>query len=51
MTKPPMTVAEPREIPLSEMKSPVLDRLIEEVQHDEAGYPNAYNRFHHRHNR
>lgn len=46
-----LTAPEPREVPLSEVKSPVLDRLIEEVRNDEAVYPNAYNRFHNRHNR
>ena len=49
--RPTKTAPEPREVPLSEVKSPALDRLIDEVRHDEAGYPNAYNRFHNRHNR
>ena len=49
--RPTTPALEPREVPLSEVKSPTLDRLIGEVRNDEAGRPNAYNRFHNRHNR
>ena len=39
------------EIPLRELGSPTLARLIEEVRNEEIAPPNAYNRVHHRHNR
>jgi hypothetical protein len=39
------------EIDLSEVPSPVLARLIEEVRIEEPSTPNAYNRYHNRHNR
>ncbi len=51
VARPTTPAPEPREVPLSEVKSPALDRLIAEVRIDEASCPNAYNRFHHRHNR
>jgi len=41
-----------REIDVSRLPSPVLARLIEEVRNEEeASVPNAYSRFHNRHNR
>lgn len=40
-----------REIDVSKLSSPVLARLIEEVRNEEASVPNAYSRFHNRHNR
>ena len=40
-----------REIDVSKLPSPVLARLIEEVRNEEASVPNAYSRFHNRHNR
>ena len=44
-------VSEAAEIPLRELGSPTLDRLIEEVRNGDTDAPNAYNRVHHRHNR
>ena len=41
----------PVEVPLEQLESPALDRLIEEVRSREIGAPSAYNRVHHRHNR
>ena len=38
---------EPQEMPIS----PVLARLIEEVRNEKVEDPQAYNRFHNRHNR
>lgn len=35
----------------SELSSPTLARLIEEVRHEEAHNAHAYNRMHNRHNR
>jgi hypothetical protein len=40
-----------REIDISKLSSPVLARLIEEVRNEEASVPNAYSRYHNRHNR
>jgi hypothetical protein len=40
-----------REIDVSKLSSPVLARLIEEVRNEEASVPNAYSRYHNRHNR
>jgi hypothetical protein len=40
-----------REIDIGKLASPVLARLIEEVRNEEASSPNAYSRFHNRHNR
>src|SRR5437870_4213181 len=40
-----------REIDVSKLPSPVLARLIEEVRNEETSTPNAYSRFHNRHNR
>lgn len=40
-----------REIDLSDLSSPTLARLIEEVRHEEAHNVYAYNRMHNRHNR
>jgi hypothetical protein len=39
------------EIDLSDMPSPTLARLIEEVRNEEAHNAHAYNRMHNRHNR
>lgn len=39
------------EISVSEISSPVLARLIEEVRNEEIYSINAYNRMHNRHNR
>jgi hypothetical protein len=39
------------EIDVSELSSPTLARLIEEVRNEEAHNAHAYNRMHNRHNR
>jgi hypothetical protein len=39
------------EIDINKLPSRVLARLIEEVRNEEASVPNAYNRYHNRHNR
>ena len=39
------------EIDVRQIPSPVLARLIEEVRNEESSNPNAYNRYHNRHNR
>ena len=39
------------EFELTPPANPVLARLIEEVRIEKTGGPNAYNRFHNRHNR
>lgn len=51
--EPPQTaVTDLREIDITKLPSPVLARLIEEVRNEEeASGPNAYSRFHNRHNR
>ncbi len=40
-----------REIDVSQLPSPVLARLIEEVRNEEPSGIDAYSRFHNRHNR
>ncbi len=47
----PTPKADNLEIPLDELSSPTLDRLIEEVRNEQIDSPHAYNRVHHRHNR
>jgi hypothetical protein len=39
------------EIDVNKLPSPVLARLIEEVRNEESSVPDAYSRFHNRHNR
>jgi hypothetical protein len=41
----------PHEIDVSDISSPTLARLIEEVRNEEAHNAHAYNRMHNRHNR
>lgn len=48
---PQLAVTDLREVDVSKLSSPVLARLIEEVRNEEASVPNAYSRFHNRHNR
>jgi hypothetical protein len=48
---PQLSVTDLMEIDLSKLSSPVLARLIEEVRNEEASVPDAYSRFHNRHNR
>ena len=48
---PLRTETELWEIDTSKLSSPVLARLIEEVRNEEASVPNAYSRYHNRHNR
>ncbi|MET0623749.1 MAG: YhhA family cyclophane-containing RiPP [Pyrinomonadaceae bacterium] len=47
----PEPAAELQEIDVSELSSPTLARLIEEVRNEEAHNAHAYNRMHNRHNR
>jgi hypothetical protein len=49
--EPQKLVNELHEIDLSNMPSPTLARLIEEVRNEEAHNAHAYNRMHNRHNR
>lgn len=44
-------VADLNEIEMSEISSPALARLIEEVRNEENHTAHAYNRMHNRHNR
>lgn len=49
---PQLAETDLREIDVSKLSSPVLARLIEEVRNEEeASVPNAYSRYHNRHNR
>jgi hypothetical protein len=48
---PQQATADRSEIEVSEISSPVLARLIEEVRNEESSTINPYNRFHNRHNR
>lgn len=48
---PQLAATDLQEIDVSKLSSPVLARLIEEVRIEEASVPNAYSRFHNRHNR
>jgi hypothetical protein len=45
------TTANRPEIEVSQIPSPVLARLIEEVRNEEPSTITAYNRYHNRHNR
>lgn len=47
----PKTENDLSEIDVCQIPSPVLARLIEEVRNEESSIPNAYNRYHNRHNR
>jgi hypothetical protein len=49
--EPHKLVDEFHEIDVSEISSPTLSRLIEEVRNEEAHNAHAYNRMHNRHNR
>lgn len=48
---PQQATADRSEIDVTEISSPVLARLIEEVRNEESSMLNPYNRFHNRHNR
>jgi hypothetical protein len=39
------------EIDINKLPSPILAQLVEEVRNDESLVPDAYSRFHNRHNR
>ena len=39
------------EVPLDQISSPTLERLLKEVRNEPVDGPYAYSRFHHRHNR
>lgn len=49
--EPQTTTLDLLEIDITKLPSPVLARLIEEVRNDEVAVPDAYSRYHNRHNR
>jgi hypothetical protein len=48
---PDQAATDLREIDISQIPSPVLARLIDEVRNEEDPSQNAYSRYHNRHNR